>query len=234
MSRIKDGLRPYVWILRRLRRGELPVADLAWGQVVSFSQFGEDLALDRLFRGETEGFYVDVGAFHPFKASNTVRLHRRGWRGINIEPDPDGAAQLRRHRPDDTTVQVAVGASAGQAKFVRAGLTAGIDDAGRLWQATHTAPRITVDVMPLAAVLDEHLPGGQRIDLLDVDCEGHDLDVLMSNDWTKYRPRVVLAECHDERADAINSYLVGLGYRLLQERLYPTALYVDASSDLVR
>ena len=34
----------------------------------------------------------------------------------------------------------------------------------------------------LAHVLDEHL-GSQAIDLLEVDCEGPDLDVLRPNDW---------------------------------------------------
>ena len=52
------------------------------------------------------GFYVDVGAFHPFLFSNTAALHRSGWRGVNVEPNPDMAARLRQARPQDITLEV--------------------------------------------------------------------------------------------------------------------------------
>ena len=36
-----------------------------------FSQEGEDIILQRIFERKKQGFYVDVGAFHPFRFSNT-------------------------------------------------------------------------------------------------------------------------------------------------------------------
>ena len=51
-----------------------------------YSQFGEDKILNELIPNKfTNGFYVDVGCFHPKKYSNTYILFRRGWRGINID-----------------------------------------------------------------------------------------------------------------------------------------------------
>jgi hypothetical protein len=46
----------------------------------------------------------------------------------------------------------------------------------------------------LTKILAEHLPAKQKINFLSVDVEELDLTVLASNDWTKYRPKVVLAE----------------------------------------
>ncbi len=38
----------------------------------SYSQEGEDLILHRIFERKRIGFYVDAGAHHPFRFSNTI------------------------------------------------------------------------------------------------------------------------------------------------------------------
>ena len=72
---------------------------------------------------------------------------------------------------------------------------------------------------------------GRAIDILNVDVEGHDLSVLQSNDWNKYRPKVVLVESlHYELAevskDAVFGFLAVLGYRLISKALR-TLFFVD-------
>lgn len=52
--------------------------------------------------------------------------------------------------------------------------------------------RVDVAVQRLVALLDQHLPAGQTIDLLTVDVKGKDLEVLESNNWQRYRPRLIL------------------------------------------
>ena len=52
---------------------------------------------------------------------------------------------------------------------------------------------LKIKVRPLREILAYHLKG-RKIDFLNVDVEGFDLNVLQSNDWSKYRPRFVLAE----------------------------------------
>ena len=63
--------------------------------VRSYSQEGEDLILQRILPQEQVGFYIDVGAHHPFWYSNTALLYEKNWRGMNIDPSPDGIAQLK-------------------------------------------------------------------------------------------------------------------------------------------
>lgn len=43
----------------------------------SFSQEGEDLVLSRFFDGQESGFYIEVGAHHPFRFSNTYLFTKR-------------------------------------------------------------------------------------------------------------------------------------------------------------
>ena len=47
---------------------------------------GEEIYLKKIFLNKEKGVFVDVGAFHPVRASNTLWAYKKGWRGINIEP----------------------------------------------------------------------------------------------------------------------------------------------------
>lgn len=49
-----------------------------------FSQEGDI----RLFNDSSSGIYVDIGAHHPFRFSNTYVFYKRGWRGINVDAMP--------------------------------------------------------------------------------------------------------------------------------------------------
>jgi len=75
----------------------------------SYSQEGEDLILLRIFEKKRIGFYVDVGAHHPFRFSNTYRFYLRGWRGINIDPMPGSMRLFNKFRKRDINLELAVG-----------------------------------------------------------------------------------------------------------------------------
>lgn len=67
----------------------------------SYSQEGEDRLLDRYFGNRANGFFVDVGAHHPHRFSNTYLFYKRGWRGINIDAMPDSMKAFKSMRPRD-------------------------------------------------------------------------------------------------------------------------------------
>ena len=165
----------------------------------SYAQDGEDLLLDDLLDHKAEGFYVDVGAYHPTEFSNTKVFYDRGWSGINIEPVHHRYVELSKARPRDLNLNVGVASRAGVAELYcmePAGLTTFVrSESERLCQFDgHRLVEVRrVEVTPLSAILDAHghLP---HIDFLSVDVEGAERDVLESNDWLKYRPSVVLIE----------------------------------------
>jgi len=60
------------------------------------------------------GLYVDVGASSPYLGSVTRHFYEAGWRGIDVEPLAEEAAELRRARPRDVVIEAALGAAAGE------------------------------------------------------------------------------------------------------------------------
>lgn len=197
---------------------------------VSYSQFGEDLILENLFPNRNDGFYVDVGAHHPSYLSNTRFFYQRGWTGLNIEPTSGGFSQLQRHRPKDINVRVAISSSHSKVRFADAGPLSGIVDEN--YPHSETEGTITeIEAMPLSAVLDKWLSKNPTptIDFLSVDCEGHDYEVLLSNDWDRHKPSVTLVEEHKWDVESpIARLMRDLGYVFLA-RAGLTNIYVQPS-----
>ena len=63
---------------------------------------GEDLQIKKYFGNKKNGFYVDVGAYHPIQRNNTVLLHQMGWEGINIDVSNFSIKLFNHLRPSDT------------------------------------------------------------------------------------------------------------------------------------
>lgn len=78
-----------------------------------YSQEGEDLLLSRILGDKKDGFYVDVGAHHPFRFSNTYLLYKQGWRGINIDAMPGSMKLFNRFRPRDINIECGVASGGG-------------------------------------------------------------------------------------------------------------------------
>ena len=47
--------------------------------------FGEDKFISNYFKNKPNGFYIDVGCYHPLDGNNTHLLHKKGWNGINFD-----------------------------------------------------------------------------------------------------------------------------------------------------
>ena len=82
----------------------------------SYSISNVDLIIDRLFRNNKKGIYLDIGCNHPIKHNNTYLLHERGWNGINIDLDKTSIDEFKKLRPKDINIQIAVSNYAGNKK----------------------------------------------------------------------------------------------------------------------
>lgn len=74
----------------------------------SYSQEGEDIILRRIFECKTNGFYIDVGAHHPKRFSNTYLFYKKGWNGINIDAMPGSMVLFRKLRSRDINIEAAI------------------------------------------------------------------------------------------------------------------------------
>lgn len=171
-----------------------------WNRFVkgSYSQKYEDLYIDGLLGNKRKGFYVDVGAFDPDRFSNTKRFYLKGWTGINVEPDSGNIGKFYRQRPLDVNLNMGIGAKKGKMflyKFIPSSLsTLSLKESNNnRKKGFKLIGKEMVDVLPLSAILKKYV-GKNKIDFLSVDTEGLDLTVLRSNDWKKFRPRVICVE----------------------------------------
>jgi FkbM family methyltransferase len=166
----------------------------------SYSQEGEDMILASVFEGQRDGFFVDVGAHHPKRFSNTYRFYSRGWRGINIDATPGCMKAFRRSRPEDINLEAAVSDSVQTLNFYLFNEPALNTFDRALATERHgflhfqIVREVAIQTVTLRSLLDLHLQAEKPIDFLNVDVEGLDLQVLKSNDWDRYRPKVVLVE----------------------------------------
>jgi hypothetical protein len=92
---------------------------------------------------------------------------------------------------------------------------------------------VTVPVVPLRDVFSNNLAANQPIDFLTVDVEGRDIDVLQSNDWEKYRPKIVLVEILGEAmarviSNPVTLYLSDKNY-VLYSKTVNTAIFIDST-----
>jgi len=191
----------------------------------SYSQEGEDLILRRLFEKQQSGFYVDVGAHHPKRFSNTYFFYKLGWNGINIDAMPDSMKLFERIRPRDINIEKAVSDKKQVLTYYAFNepalngfskeLSKERDGKGNYFiQFTKD-----IETSTLTEILDNNLPKNQNIDFLSIDVEGLDFMVLKSNNFEKYRPKVILIEIlgsslNDIENNEISKYLKEYDYSI--------------------
>ena len=179
---------------------------------VSYGQFGEDLFLTHLLGYEKGGgVYVDVGCFHPIVYSNTYIFYQRGWRGLAIDPNPKYRAEWHRYRPHDVFINAAVSRTRRKVTYLMNDRYPAMNTVVDENQTADFDPSqfaaSSCDGIPLAAILESNLKGN-RIDLMNIDCEGKDIEVLESNDFDKYRPAVIAVEDSDISLDSKATHIL--------------------------
>lgn len=190
----------------------------------TYSQFGEDRFLQEHFKSKQNGFFVDVGAYHPRQFSNTYLLYKKGWRGVNVDATPGSMALFNLLRPGDANREYAVSDTDTPVRFTTWGtdsentVHAGQADAV---QAVKGDPISVVELQPktLTAILQSESFIPKNFDLLSVDVEGWDLNVLQSLDWGIYSPQVIMVEQYahsleELTATPLYNYLISKGYTL--------------------
>lgn len=167
----------------------------------SYSQEGEDMILRRIFENKSDGFYIDVGAHHPKRFSNTFFFYKKGWRGINIDAMPDSMRSFRKERPRDISIEVPISAESKTMTYyifnepALNGFDARLSKEREVENSNYKVIQtVNLKTRRIDEVLNEYLPPGQVIDFLSIDVEGLDFEVLQSNDWAKYKPEVILVE----------------------------------------
>lgn len=164
--------------------------------MITYAQNFEDVLLERIFRSQPSGFYVDVGAWDPVTDSVTKHFYDRGWSGVNIEPVRAQWHLFQEARPRDINLNVAAGVLMEKKvlfEFPGAGYSTFRSDYRESVATEGNHPLETsVDVLPLAEICQRHVK--TNIDFLKIDVEGWEGEVIQGADWIQFRPKVVLVE----------------------------------------
>jgi FkbM family methyltransferase len=206
--------------------------------VYSYSQLGEDILLDHFVQYKKDGFYVDIGAYDPVSISNTYKFYKRGWKGIQIEPNAKRSPLFKRYRPGTITLTIGIGLEEGIQTFYHfqeESLSTFSKESADLNQSLGNTLLDTqqVQVLPLSAVFAQYLHG-RKIDILSVDTEGYDMEVLKTNDWRQFRPAFVVVETAEygnellgkKLNDRYDPYMESLGYQKVADT-YLNTIYMD-------
>jgi FkbM family methyltransferase len=162
----------------------------------------------RLFPRDYHGFYIDVGAADPESLSVTCHFYNNGWNGINIDPVEHFYNKLQQARPRDINLNVAIGDKAGSSEFF---------EISEFNENSSLCPRVrdellsnnlnvnvkTVEVITLEKVCDRYAHGKQ-IDFLKIDVEGTEISVIISGNWIKYRPILLIIEAVEVNSAKLN------------------------------
>ena len=207
--RTKLGRKHFVHI-SELTNFDHPVA-------ISWSQGGEDIALLAIVGDQKNGSYIDIGAHHPSRFSVTRHLYQIGWRGVNVEPNPNLIKLFSEERHEDVNLCVAVGYS-NEFKLTLFGESA-ISTVDEVWrnkfvnEGWTVLEEITVPGLTLREIFDQNFPD-EGIDLLSIDAEGSDLEVLISLEFETMEknrlPKWLLLEAAPPVSNALKTPAVTL------------------------
>ena len=207
--------------------------------VESYSQEGEDMILRRMFEKQQKGFYVDVGAHHPKRFSNTYFFYKKGWNGINIDAMPGSMKPFYKFRPRDINIEKPVSDKKQVLTYYAFnepalnGFSKELSQKRDALKDYHIKFTQNIETATLEEILDSNLPKNQVIDFLSIDVEGLDFMVLKSMNFDKYKPNIILIEIlesslADIEKNEIASYLKKQDY-LVYAKAVNTVFFMQQS-----
>jgi FkbM family methyltransferase len=205
----------------------------------SYSIEAEDLLAASIFARviykNDPGFYLDIGAHHPIRHSNTYLFYTRGWRGICVEPNPEFLPLHKQERPRDKIINAGLASQSGMLRYHR------FDESleNGFFGDEHIANRVAdnrtylghsdVPCLGVRDFLAAEVNG--KVDFLNIDVETKEPEILATWDWSLCRPSVICAEIHARDIDAmlksdVTTILLNAGYTPMS-RGYMSAMFVS-------
>ena len=187
-----------------------------------FSQYGEEQIINKFFSSKTGGVLVDVGAMDGVTYSNSRELILNyGWGGVLVEPHPEyfnKLTELYINTPSVNLKNVACAKEEGDVDFYiysegKDSCVSTISKEFKKRVIRAHGNKFKEPIRVKAITLHNILSEVGHVDFLSVDCEGVDMDVLRSNDWTKYRPTLVCVE-HSMDEKELEQFVLEINYSI--------------------
>jgi hypothetical protein len=175
------------------------------------SQFGEDKFILDLFDKDYRGKYLDLGCYHPTRHSNTHILYQSGWTGINIDLNPLTIELFNFMRPKDINYNIGISNSEEEKElyFINEFNTQNTLDKNQLnfLKNHHNVKdreilKTKLKTKKLETILLDH--NFYNIDFFNIDIEGHELEVIESIDFDKFKFKYICIEMIQHNEISVN------------------------------
>ena len=179
----------------------------------SFSQFGEDLVINSFFKNYV-GRYVDIGCYHPIKYSNTALLHKKGWKGVNIDLNQISIDLFNVCRKNDTNIMACLSDKVEEVSIYLDSEFSALNSVNIENSKNFKFKVIKKKIK--TKVFSEIIK--DNFDFLDIDCEGNDFKILKTIDLKKYTPKMINIEVSLGNKENIYNYMYQNGYKILETK----------------
>ena len=163
--------------------------------------------LKQYFRNKNNGFYIDVGCFHPIRISNTMFLYSKGWTGMNLDISKKSIDLFNIYRPRDVNLNFGVGKENCTLEYFynKETFQSNTFNSGfaQSFLKKKSLKKKNIEVKTLSYLIENYTEK-KKIDLIDIDAEGLDLDVLIGIDFHKYEIDLIMIEVHHYNAETID------------------------------
>jgi len=203
-----------------------------------YSRWGEDSFLVDYFKNTSNGRYIDIGSFHPFRGSNTYLLYKKGWSGINIDINKISIDLFKLARPNDINLNLAISDTN---KIIKIYQT---KDLGKM---NTISPKFASFFLKNYHVRESrsynlndilykyNINKNNRFELIDIDVEGSEYQILKNLNFNKYSFKLILVETHifnsdfKKESDKIHTLLKSKNYNYLKH-FGETSVYENTES----
>ncbi len=154
-----------------------------------YAEFAEDVMVNRILKKIKKGFYVDIGAYHPYKGSLTYNLYSRKWNGMNLDISKSSIDLFKIARPSDININCAVSEFNGETCYYE---NSPINQQNSLIPQDDNQKKIKIQSYKLSEILK--MQNINSVDYINIDTEGNELEVLMGIDFSKINPTLFTIE----------------------------------------
>jgi FkbM family methyltransferase len=200
----------------------------AFKKRASYSQDQEDLFINDYFKNIDNGFYLDIGCYHPIKYSNTALLYNRGWQGINIDMNQTSIDLFNILRKKDKNICATISSSKKEVTQYIDHLYSPVNTIDKNFSQViskrfQTKPffekKIFTDTF--TDIVKKNEIQITKIDFLNIDVEGHDYEVLKGIDLLNIKPKIICIEVdnHEKNLsnEKIKNHLIKLNYKIIKK-----------------
>ena len=174
------------------------------------AQSGEDKYIIKLFDEDFKGKFLDIGCYHPTRHNNTYELYKKGWSGINIDLNPLTIELFDFMRPKDVNINIGISDKDAEKElyFIDELDTQNTIDKNQLefLKKHHNINQDQIIVKKiqtknLETILNEYQ--FYNIDFMNLDIEGHELQVLKTLDFKKIKIKYLCIEMIEHNEESI-------------------------------